>query len=174
MLTWLRRIVSCFCLVLCVLFAALWVRSYLTADSITTVDMRSGVEDLSSTFQVNKGTLFYQRVIHEDGKLRWLTPMPDNSPHDKHSVWMPAVLVGPPPKFKSILGVGWHTSTGRQGERYFQWLLPIWSLVLTTALLAIAIRPKPRSRFGLRDLFTLTTVAAVVMGPLAFWLRAIG
>jgi hypothetical protein len=52
-------------------------------------------------------------------------------------------------------------------------IFPNWLPLLTTALLAIAIRPKPRWRFGLRDLFTLTTVAALVIGPLAFWLRSI-
>jgi hypothetical protein len=42
------------------------------------------------------------------------------------------------------------------------------------ALLAIVIRPKSRFKFGLRDLFALTTVAALLIGPPAFWLRSIG
>jgi hypothetical protein len=57
-----------------------------------------------------------------------------------------------------------------------QWevYIPTWFPVLIFALLTIAIRPAPRFKFSLRDLLTLTTVAALVIGPLAFWLRSIG
>jgi hypothetical protein len=57
--------------------------------------------------------------------------------------------------------------------RYTLLQLPIWSIVLIATLLAIAIRPKPRFKFSLVDLLTLTTVAALTIGPLAFWLRSI-
>lgn len=58
-------------------------------------------------------------------------------------------------------------------SNYTRIQLPNWFLVLITLLLAIAIRPKPRFKFSLGDLFTLTTVAALTIGPLAYWLRGI-
>jgi hypothetical protein len=55
------------------------------------------------------------------------------------------------------------------------WLVvfPHWFVILLAALLAISTRPAPRFKFSLRDLLTLTTVAALTIGPLAFWLRSI-
>jgi len=47
-----------------------------------------------------------------------------------------------------------------------QWLLfaPHWALLLTTASAAVLIKPAPRWRFSLRDLFVFSTLAALVLG----------
>ncbi len=181
MFTWLRRIASCFFLVFCILFAVLWVRSYFTGDWIITTDLSREVRDLSSDFQVHDGRMFYQQRTVEDGKLDRLAQMtPELFPHTnyKYQKWLATsgskrVSIPVPPKLEKFLGIGWHNSVARDGDEHFQFLLPLWLLVVAFGLAAAVLRPKPRWRFGLRDLFTLTTTAGVVVGPLAFWLRSI-
>jgi hypothetical protein len=72
-----------------------------------------------------------------------------------------------------FLDFEWVAWTHPSGATYERVRLPIWIFILATLLLAIAIRPQPRWRFGLLDLFTLSTVAAIVVGLLAAGLRAI-
>jgi hypothetical protein len=42
--------------------------------------------------------------------------------------------------------------------------VPHWFLVVVTGALAVLLKPKPRLKFSLRELLTLTTVAAIVLG----------
>ncbi len=52
--------------------------------------------------------------------------------------------------------------------------IPHWTLALVTAAACIALRPSPRLRFGLRDIFAVLTIAAVVFGSFKAlpWLMA--
>lgn len=45
--------------------------------------------------------------------------------------------------------------------------MPHWPPVLAAGLLAVALRPSPRRRFSLRDLFLVTTILAATLGSLA-------
>lgn len=181
MVTWLRRIASYFCLVMCVLFAALWVRSYFTSDLIVTTDLSGDVRDLSSNFQLNEGRMFYQQRTVEDGKLDRIAQMtPELFPHTnyKYQKWLTTsgsnrVSMPVPPKLEKFFGIGWRSSVARNGDEHFQWVFPLWLPVVGLGLVATALRPKPRWRFGLRDLLALTTIAAVIVGPMAYWLRSI-
>jgi hypothetical protein len=151
---WLRRIASCFFLTLAILFAALWVRSYFRVDHIycdpgnTDIVVESGLGMLP--IMVNT-----RRAIHPP-RLDW--------------------SVRPVREFRispgaNRLGFKWMYSLSGE-TAYFQ--IPYWFPTLTSVLLAIVIRPAPRFKFSLRDLLTLMTVAALTVGPLAFWLRSIG
>jgi hypothetical protein len=161
MLPRLRTIVSCFCLVLCVLFAALWVRSCFRFDFVTQ-RVRGPVDSPNAIkFGFGQGIAAYERDRNPSknaGKVLWR----------RGSVTLP---VASKTLFLNFEWVAW---THPNGATYERVRIPIWCFILFTLLLAIAIRPQPRWRFGLRDLFTLTTVAALVIGPLAFWLRGIG
>ena len=44
-------------------------------------------------------------------------------------------------------------------------------LIVVAIFLAVAIALQPRFRFGLRDLFVLTTVVALLIGTMAYWQR---
>ena len=48
-------------------------------------------------------------------------------------------------------------------NRYWTIQLPYWFLTLLSASLAILARPKPRFRFGLRELMAITLVVAVAL-----------
>ncbi|TWU30264.1 hypothetical protein Pla144_10500 [Bythopirellula polymerisocia] len=42
--------------------------------------------------------------------------------------------------------------------------IPYWFLCLATAMLAILLKPKPRLRYSLRELFVITTIVAFMLG----------
>jgi hypothetical protein len=44
-------------------------------------------------------------------------------------------------------------------------------LVLTNGVFALALRPTPRRKFGLRDLFVIKTIMAVVAGGLVVFVQ---
>jgi len=60
---------------------------------------------------------------------------------------------------------------GTQNSWEWHMRFPHWCSLLITGLLAILVRPTPRFRFTLRDLFAFTTIVAVVAGSFAALLR---
>lgn len=159
MLAWLRIIVSCFCLVLCVLFAALWVRSYYHTDTLSTLYRKSIVSVLVRDHAIsNYGSMKLYFIT--GGDPAWKTAKWDLSSSDY------------PPK-PQRQWFRWNKFR-MGGARVNTVTIPHWFAVLSTALLVIAIRPKPRWRFGLRELFLISTFGAFAFGTLAMLMRASG
>lgn len=152
MLLWLRRIASCFFLTLAILFASLWVRSCWCWDTLI-LDAKSHHFDITS--------------------LRGLLSLHWNSFGSEYLSYNSARNVIPlsdvPPLLFNLPNFSFDL-----GPQQWYVIIPHWFPVAALAVIAIAIRPAPRFKFNLRDLFTLTTVAALVIGPFAFWLRSIG
>lgn len=151
----LRRIASCFFLTLAILFAALWVRGFYIVDSINKVTKRVDPPTTYSTNLVRFGI----------GRVHLVLSLP--TPQYGETLTLKS---SPSMSAQSVSNVG---------RRYFFWMWPVvvfptWTAIVLFGALALSIRPAPRLKFSLRDLLTLTTVAAVIIGPLAFWLRAIG
>lgn len=174
MLTWLRRIASCFFVTLAILSSAMWVRSYFHYDHIIKQAWGPLASPNATRFTSAGGAIsFVKRTSPSTvyGEVRWAlgyaparrNPLPSAVPPNIAAKYAP-----------NVFGFRWLHDTLRDGGSQTSIRVPYLSLVLTTALLGIAIRPKPRFKFGLRDLLTLTTVAALAIGPLAFWLRSIG
>jgi hypothetical protein len=158
MLTWLRITVSCFCMVLCVSFAALWVRSYYHTDT------------LRSLYRENIAiTKVRDHVISNYGSAKIYFRTGGN-PVWKTAKW--DLLSSDYPPKPQRQWFSWKRGS-MGGARLNIVTIPYWFAVPSIALLATAIRPKPRWRFGLRELFVLSTIGAITIGTLAVVLRAI-
>jgi hypothetical protein len=180
MVTWLRIIVSFFCLVLCVLFAALWVRSYFVADSISTIDLSVSPHE-TGTLQVSRGEANYQYADHPAGLDHMLKIFPRRFPDGVRTsrMWLTykATSLGKrrsgfKPDFE-LLGIGFYTEAGRDGQHFLGWRLPFWILVFTSGIIAYAAKPTPRRQFGMRELLVLLTVGAITVGTLVIMLGAL-
>jgi hypothetical protein len=77
-------------------------------------------------------------------------------------MWQTKGISMPEPKF---LGFGWGGMFPYQSGG----MAPHWLFTTLSASAAIALRPPPRYRFSLFDLFTLTTFAAILASSVA-WL----
>jgi hypothetical protein len=111
MVTWLRIIVSCFCLVLCVLLAALWVRSYFVTDSISFIDLSVSPHE-TSRFEVSRGETRYQHADHPTG-LDHFAKSPRLFPDGvRPSTWW-MTYKAPPLKMPNYgyLGIGFYQET---------------------------------------------------------------
>jgi hypothetical protein len=176
MVTWLRIIVSCFCLVLCVLFAALWVQSYRSC----MVAILASINHLTPMAPEDEiwATSCSRGIIHihinppqRATKTKWIWDViPTSRVHAdlQLSPYQNQYIT----TWKGWFGFGYSVFR-MNGQISRRLTLPIWMPTVVCGLLAVLTRSKPRWRFGLRDLFALTTVAALVIGPLAFWLRTI-
>lgn len=173
MVTWLRIVVSCFCLVTCVLFTASWVRSYFRADSVATYDMRFN-QWRSNTFQIARGRLCFQQGT-QDGEP---SPREMQAIFSKGRLLVRHWLITNKPMWagpkSTYIGFAYNSSTNRSGKRFLSWSLPHWFLVSAMAILAFVVKPKPRWQFGLRELFLIFTFGAIAAGSLALVLRMIG
>jgi hypothetical protein len=168
MLTWLRIIVSCFCLVLCVLFAALWVRSYSSGDTIRYAQ-RSEI-DFDNDTKVMPGDLW--SATSGDGIVLLKHQSGSSDSADWTVNYFPEVTP-------------WFGGTNFFGFAFLQYNspnadasatavgMPHWFLVLLIATISLVVKPKPRFRFGLRELFVLSTVGAITVGTLVIVLRAL-
>jgi hypothetical protein len=173
MVTWLRIIVSCFCLVLCVLFAALWARGFFLTDVVTSLDLK---QDWNSTFQIGRGLLLYQQVTHTGSRLeRFIEINPELIPQGQtnYRKWITVKgTVVPEPK-NTFLRISYCASTSWDGTRYLGWSFPHWMIVGTCGLIATVAKSRPRWKFGMRELLVLLTVGTCTVGSLAVFLRAI-
>lgn len=154
MLTWLRIVVSCFCLVLCVLLVALWVRSCFYVDLI----------DQGPKYR--RASLRNRRHVIE----LFVFDPPMYDPRDRQDRWFRGRLGGNVPSQSWFY---WRYKNDPRGRSYIVARVPHWLLVLATALVAYGAKPKPRWKFGMRELFVLSTIGAITVGTLAVVLRAI-
>ncbi len=153
MLTWLRIVVSCFCLVLCVLFAALWIRSWFGLDMIRITDGTT-----ETTITSNYGNILFQQRLE---------PSAQPEPFSVFSASAPAKVFRPQSHSK-MFGFSWRTIRTNRGLDYNIRQVPHWIIFVPAGLLAIALRTKPRWRFSLGELAGLVTLTAIEFGFLAY------
>jgi hypothetical protein len=156
MVAWLRIIVSCFCLVLCVLFAALWVRGWFYYDIVERVAVVSETK-VMRTWLIGLGAVIYQEYprTHSGSEARW------KSSYRPTADWRDNLY---PP----FLYFRWEYNSRRTYVAF-----PTGFAAVMNAFGAYFAKPKPRRQFGLRDIFVLSTVVTLIVGPLTYWLRSI-
>ena len=160
MLTWLRIAVSCFCLVLCVLFVALWIESYNSYNSVykRTLEGRPTFH-IIRILEASRGQikLNYEDRFNEHYPTKWGLDRDE------------AFNFG---GRKRTIGFGW--SMGATSKfRYRSILLPIWFPTIISGLIAYVAKPKPRWQFGSRELLTLTSAVAITAGTFAALVRSL-
>ena len=165
MLTWLRIVVSCFCLVLCFLFAGLLVSSYYRHDYL--LHHEPPLAHNQMILVAANGVVGFQRltsqpVVYGRKGWEWAIDPVRQRPH------RPVIPIKP-----ALIAFRWSHITNKNGPGHTILQLPIWFLALTTALIAYGAKPKPRWRIGLRELFVLSTIGAITVGTIAAVLRAI-
>jgi hypothetical protein len=151
--TGLRIVASCCCLALSFSFALLWPLSYGTMERLgLTVPTRcTGLYSVC-------GRLEYE---HSPNMIKKRTGIQLVS--CPISAWGTAL---PYHRF----GFAWERlyDQNHQGRpTYVHVSIPHWFMVLTTGVLAYIAKPKPRGRFGLRELFILSTTVALTAGAIA-------
>ena len=145
---------SCFCLVLCVLFAMLWVRSSDYVDSIEARSSKTAVSIKSWIGGVRFRLIIWPKKHFVSNRGFWVSMPTGDSTF-------------PPRRYDMKY------ERSREGTRLYEVLVPDWFLVVLTGLIAFFAKPKPRFRFGIRELFALSTVGAITVGTFAAVLRAL-
>ncbi len=179
MLTWLRIIVSCFCLVLCVSFAALWPRSYSWYERVTLITPYvEAIIEVSFYNGPPKGTAAFRVYFLPDGSMGGFAELSRRPVTPVRNRVTPVTFGNRVPVIVRIRGDGilgfkakaYHSVIG---PRILTLQAPHWFLIALTAILAYIAKPKPRWQFGMRELFVLSTIGAITVGALAIMLRAI-
>jgi hypothetical protein len=105
-------------------------------------------------------------VVSRQGELK-LDSLPDESPH-----WVWASLPLDTPimfnRGKALQPPNANHGFYLQFWNLLRWTLafPHWFAVVVTGVLTIALRPRPRWRFTLRDIFVATTLFAIILGTI--------
>jgi hypothetical protein len=162
--TWLRRLrvgMAMLCLVGCFLTVALWAysyRYYCTAETAL-----SGSWMFTADSDVD--SLGLDMFWGQDGE-------------DTHRAWLQTTAFEATrfrlPSRPDFDWQGLFAFDGLWAEEYCFVEIPYWSLALTFGLLALLLRPPPRLRFGLRELFVVVTLAAITLGLFEVGMRAVG
>lgn len=165
-----RIAASLICLAACVGFAALWARSYYFHDALTGPFTNSKILCLTSWHgRLSFLTLLNNPPVPPEFGTHRPPPIDDYilqvSPADK---WLAAV--------RDDDSISQLPQVGITFMRRGQWeaCAPHWFLLLLAGALAIALKPKPRMRFSLRETLAILTVAAVVIGTSATFARWYG
>jgi hypothetical protein len=161
MVTWLRIIVSCFCLTFFVLLTWLWVRSYFNTDTAARI---SGF----SQFEIHShlGILSFDLYTGTERRLNAATT-PAYQFRRSNAAGMR--------DSKGILGFYWRSSgPSSWGFSHTEFTLPLWPLIWLFGLPAFFIRPKPRWQFGLRDIMLFLTMFGLAFGAITSLIRVSG
>jgi hypothetical protein len=159
----LRNLTALGLLTLSVGVLALWVRSYEWCDGI---QINSG----RTTFSVASlsGRSYFGRRSNSGQMLRTRGRYPRRFLiHSRRSETMVDSLRKSDAKFSqrrapNAYGFGSHRTT-----RYSELFAPHWFVALVFALLAFALKPKPRLKFSLADLLVVMTFSAVLIAGVA-------
>lgn len=163
MLRILRSAVWISCLIACVGFVAIWVRSYSWHDSLTRLDAGQYRDLVSWNGRIIVRSLRYPREIPGE-QFRPLTMFssPAHEWEDGH---------------RHLQRIG---SSKPSNTRFweFRWSssrasAPIWFFVLVAAGLAFLLKPTPRLKFTMLDLVVGLTLGAVALAGLAAFMRSI-
>lgn len=163
MVAWLRIIVSCFSLALCIMFSTLWMRSYFYRD-LAIRQTGFTLLRLNNSQGVIRGE-FYRSKSRID--------MCTSTVYQFRSRDAPRGGGG---KIKGFLGFYiWNPSDSSwRGNQFIEFSFPPWPFVLLTAPAALLVRPTPRWRFGLRDLMMLITFLGIMLGVITSLINASG
>ena len=147
-------IISYFCLILCILFMALWTWSYQTpANTIYSLAPRHETEVCLANGLGYFGVA-YRRNYFSNPNTNWrLNKLTDRDMKNAGD----------------DVGIHRNNDPSHSGWYIFS---PHWLLVLVTGLLAIAIRPVPRWRASLRELFLFITLGAITVGTVVVVIRS--
>ena len=161
MLTWLRIVVSCVCLVLCVLFAALWVRSYYYGDFVQKTFRVSPRTSYNLTIATSgKGSISLHLGVQSGPNIKfvnWRFDSESTAEYTPEGHWLNFVWLTLRYEYRNVRHI----------------LFPHWFAILIFGFTAYLVKPKPRWQFGMRELFVLSTIGAITVGTLAAVLRAI-
>jgi hypothetical protein len=158
MLRRLLNIASIVCLVLCVAFMGMWVRSQHWHDSLSAwFTNRCGFEISSVPGRViAHALLLHQPMIGLQGTM--------SSSPDAELWAKPFHQTGPstPLNFVTRWGFAVEPTSGPPGNDGYTITVPYWFLVMTSGLLAMLFQLRWPPQFTLRSLFIVTTFLAVV------------
>ena len=154
---------SCFCLVLCILFAALWVRSYARGETLEV--MRTWRTASGSRIPADQYSLF------SDSGVILMRHLP--GPRRGEMTWEAFYRSGPrkiPPTLHKF-GFAWRRSPlsapGKPAKGHppvvTALAIPYWLPVLIFGSLTIAFKPSPHWRFSVRLLVAITTFFAIAL-----------
>lgn len=155
----IQIIVASLCLVLAVSLAGLWIRSYSFGDTLSGPPIvvyswhgQIAIAANNPQVPVSKWT------------VRWKPTEKYQERMNLSRGWAGDLIWPPEPRLfgfyrKSI-------------QRWFGIAFPHWLPILIAGALAVLLKSKPRLRFGLREAFTLITVAAIVLGCLVCFLAS--
>jgi hypothetical protein len=154
---WLRLTLSYIALVLAALVGLLWLRSYFYSDVAARVSQynpRLGythaiVESLNGKF---RGHIYYLKSRDK--------PQPNIAYQFRTRDALPVALTNQ----RGFLGFYWRHEVWGKEARYVEFRVPHWPFVFAFFLFAIALRPKPRWRYSVRDLLVFLTTTAAVIG----------
>jgi hypothetical protein len=66
----------------------------------------------------------------------------------------------------------WCFSFRRNDTGSWMWTLPFWLPVTICGFIALALKPRPKMKFGTIDLLTIMTAAAAMLTVVALWMKA--
>lgn len=152
MLTRLRRIASCFFFTLLVLAIWLWVRSYFYSDVAARMTGYS-----QATSQSIKGAIRGEIYSGQERFYTYTKPVYQfrSRPAGRGSLCYD----------NGFMNFYWKHHQYKQQHR-IEYRLPIWPIVLFLMTATVALRPKPRLRYGLFDLMAVLTMIALAVGAL--------
>ena len=153
----LRIGTSCLCLAMCVVFVAFWVHSYYSYGSM------QGVLPAKRVFSVvSKPGQITLYGINTSGRgarpwqVAWQYRF---MPADRYQEMMDKELGREWTHAHAFFGFSLLTRSG-----IWRVSVPHWFPVIVTGALAVLLKSKPRFRIGLRGLFAVVTLVAVVLG----------
>jgi hypothetical protein len=157
----IRGVVSIACLLACVGFAALWVRSYLWRDLMTRQRAGQYVGLMSWAGRVSY-------MVSNETRETWMTDHPFRLTYRPRADLLKALR-----KIEARIGKfdGLTPGFGLWRSKYdpdsYRLTVPHWFLVIVSASLAVVVKPKPRLQFSVRDLLVAMTIVAVIVAALA-------
>jgi hypothetical protein len=155
----IRGVVSIACLLACIGFAALWVRSHYERDDMYWRGSGQYVALMSWNGQVAYAVRIYPPVTYAPPTLRSTTRPAELrvSSHIDRFLWNA--------EERSILGFGMSRTTPDIDASRLT--VPHWFLVIVSGALAVLLKPKPRLQFSVRDLLVVMAMVAVAVAALA-------
>jgi len=137
---------------MCIVFVALWVESY---DTRCVMQGRLTATKALTMKSFQGGIAFYGKNDsgrgYRDTGLKWICLITPAEPYLE--------------QFRSVnLTPSYHRFRVRSSPGLFGVTAPHWFLVVVTGMLAVLSKPKPRLKFSLRELLTVLTLVAVVLG----------
>lgn len=157
----LRVVIACSCFAVCVGVLVLWLRSYASRDSLhgPPVSVFAWRGQIAVWVMPEMGVTRWHVYSRSIKRLR-LSPQGELLAFGSPATW--------PPK-PHPLGFSWERLPAEQ-----RIVFPHWFPALLSAIVALLVKPPPRLRLGLRELFTLTTIAALTVGGIALLFRSAG